>query len=146
VADTYARASNPTSNYGRATTLRVDGDPVTNGYLKFTVTGLNGSVARARLKLFATAGSSNGFIVRRVADSSWSETAVNWSNAPAIDGGPAVAASGRTTTGRWVTIDITPAVTGNGTFTVALTPAGTSSSYGSRESTTPPQLLVDVTS
>jgi hypothetical protein len=98
--------------------------------------------------MYVTAGSSGGFAVRRVADSSWSETALNWSNAPAIEGGPPVATTGRTTTGTWVTLDITPAVTGNGTFTIALTSPGTSSSsYGSRESTTTaPQLLVDVAS
>ncbi|GGR98054.1 hypothetical protein GCM10010169_48290 [Micromonospora fulviviridis] len=146
VADTYVKASSPTSKYGTATLLRVDGDPVTNAYLKFAVSGQTGVVRRARLKIWIAAGSSSGFVVRPVADSTWSETQTTWNNAPPI-GSTAVAASGRTTSGSWVTLDITPVVSGNGTFTVGLTSSGaSSSSYGSRESDTPPLLLLDVTS
>ncbi|MFG2057490.1 DNRLRE domain-containing protein [Micromonospora sp. NPDC048930] len=146
VADTYVKASSPTSNYGSTPVVRVDGDPVTNAYLKFTVSGQTGSVLRARLRIWVAAGSSSGFVVRPVADSTWSETSTNWNNAPAI-GSTSVAASGRTTSGTWVILDITPLVSGNGTVTVGLTSSGaSSSSYGSRESDTPPQLLLDTTS
>ncbi|MEU1837664.1 CBM96 family carbohydrate-binding protein [Micromonospora chersina] len=146
VADSYVKASSPTSNYGSTPVVRVDGDPATNAYLKFTVSGPSGAVLRARLRIWVAAASSSGFVVRPVADSSWSEGAVNWNNAPAIGSG-SVAASGRTTSGTWVTVDVTPLVDGNGTVTVGLTSSGaSSSSYGSRESATPPQLLVDVTS
>ncbi|MEV0809078.1 DNRLRE domain-containing protein [Micromonospora sp. NPDC050200] len=146
VADTYVRESSPTSRYGTATVLRVDGDPVTNAYLKFTVSGQTDVVLRARLRIWVAAGSSTGFVVRPVADSSWSETSTDWSNAPSI-GSASIAATGRTTSGTWVTLDITPLVSGNGTFTVGLTSAGaSSSSYGSRESSTAPLLLLDVTS
>ncbi|MCW3813903.1 DNRLRE domain-containing protein [Micromonospora sp. DR5-3] len=146
VADTYVKASSPTSRYGSTPVVRVDGDPVTNAYLKFTVSGLTGEVRRARLKVWVAAGSSSGFAVRPVADSSWSETLTNWDNAPLIDS-TSIAASGRTTTGTWITLDITSLISGNGTITVGLTSSGaSSSSYGSRESDTPPQVLVDVTS
>jgi fibronectin type 3 domain-containing protein len=146
VADTYVKASSPTSKYGTAAVLRVDADPVTNAYLRFTVSGQTGVVLRARLKIWVAAGSSTGFVVHRVADSSWSETLMNWNNAPTIDNA-SIAATGPTTTGTWVTVDITPLVSGNGTFTVGLTSNGaSSSSYGSRESGTAPQLLLDVTS
>jgi hypothetical protein len=58
-----------------------------------------------------------------------------------------VSSSGATTIGTWVTVDITPLVTGNGTVTVALTSGGLSAaSYGSRESSMAPQLLLDATS
>lgn len=146
VADTYVKASSPTSRYGSATLIRTDGDPVTNGYLKFTVAEQTGDVLRARLRVWVEAGSSTGFVVRPVADSTWSETSTSWTNAPAIDS-TAIAATGRTTSGTWVTLDITPLITGNGTFTAGLTSSGaSSSSYGSRESGNPPQLLLDVTS
>lgn len=146
VADTYVKASSPTSSYGGATVVRVDGDPATNAYLKFTVTGQTGTVLRARLRILVVAGSSSGFVVRPVADSTWSESATNWNNAPVI-GSTAIAASGRTTSGTWVTLDVTPLVTGNGTVTVALTSSGaSSSSYASRESGTAPLLLLDTTS
>ncbi len=146
VADTYVKATSPTTKYGTATLLRVDGDPITNAYLKFTVSGQTGVVLRARLKIWVVAGSSSGFVVRPVADSSWSETLMNWNNAPVIDSA-SIATTGRTISGTWVTVDITSLVSGNGTFTVALTSSGaSSSSYGSRESSTAPQLLLDVTS
>ena len=145
-ADTYVKVSSPTSRYGTSPALRVDGDPITNTYLKFTVSGQTGTVVRARLKVWVSAGSSTGFVVRPVADSTWSETSTDWNNAPPI-GSTSIAATGRTTSGTWVTLDITPVVSGNGTFTVALTSSGASaSSYGSRETSTPPQLLLDVAS
>jgi fibronectin type 3 domain-containing protein len=146
VADTYVKATTATSNYGRATSLRVDGDPATNAYLKFTVAGVTGPVLRARLRIWVVAGSSTGFVTHPVADSSWSETLTNWNNAPAI-GSAVLSSSGATTVGTWVTVDITPLVTGNGTVTVALTSGGLSAaSYGSRESSMAPQLLLDATS
>ncbi|PWR06676.1 hypothetical protein DKT69_36485 [Micromonospora sicca] len=146
VADTYVKESSPTSRYGSTTVLRVDGDPVTNANLKFTVSGQTGVVLRARLKIWVAAGSSTGFVVRPVADSTWSETLTSWNNAPPIDN-TSIAATGRTTTGTWVTLDVTPLVSGNGTFTVGLTSTGASaSSYGSRESSTAPLLLLDMTS
>jgi fibronectin type 3 domain-containing protein len=146
VADTYVKASSPTSKYGSTSVLRVDGDPVTNAYLKFTVSGQTGVVLRARLKIWVAAGSSSGFVVRPVADSTWSEALTNWNNAPLIDN-MSIAATGRTTSGTWVTLDVTPLISGNGTFTVGLTSTGaSSSSYGSRESGTAPLLLLDVTS
>ncbi|MFG3691637.1 DNRLRE domain-containing protein [Micromonospora sp. NPDC047740] len=146
VADTYVKASSPTSRYGSTSVVRVDGDPVTNAYLKFTVSGQTGAVLRARLKVWVAAGSSSGFVVRPVADSTWSESLTNWDNAPTI-GDTSIAASGRTTSATWVTLDVTPLVSGTGTFTVGMTSSGaSSSSYGSRESSTPPQLLLDMTS
>ena len=72
---------------------------------------------------------------------------MNWNNAPEIDS-VVLSSTGQTTTGTWVTVDITPLVTGNGTVTVALTSGGnSSSSYGSRESGgTAPRLLLDASS
>lgn len=144
VADTYVRAVSPASNYGRAVTVRVDTSP-TNAYLKFTVTGVTGPVFRARLRIYTTAGTTPGIVARGVTDTSWSETAMTWNTAPAIDGGDPAGASGKTVTDTWATVDVTPLITGNGTYSVALTAGGTSSSYASRESATVPQLLLDVT-
>ena len=42
-ADAYVIASNPTTNYGTATILRLDNSPITNSYLRFVVSGLNGA-------------------------------------------------------------------------------------------------------
>ena len=49
-ADTYVNASNPTSNYGRSTSLRMDASPNIHSYLKFNVNGLAGyPIYNARL-------------------------------------------------------------------------------------------------
>ena len=147
MADTYVKASSPTSRYGTATLLRVDADPVTNAYLKFTVSGQAGMVLRARLKIWVAAGSSSGFVVRPVADSTWSETLTSWNNAPPI-GSTSIAATGRTTSRTWVT----PSTSRPWSSAMARSPSvstsdgASSSSYGSRESGTAPLLLVDVTS
>jgi hypothetical protein len=131
-------------NYGKATTVRVDTTP-TNTYLKFTVSGLASPVTRARLRIYTTAGTSLGFFARGVADTSWSETGLIWNNAPAINGGDPAGWSNKTVTGTWATVDVTSLISGNGTYTIAMTNNGTSSSYASRESSTVPQLLLDVT-
>jgi len=145
VADTYVRAASATSNYGRATTVRVDATP-TIAYLKFTVSGLTGPVTRARLRVWTTAGTTPGILARGVTDTSWAEYGMTWNNAPAVAGGNPAGATGRTVTDTWAAVDVTPLITGNGTYTIALTHNGTSSSYASREAgaNVAPQLLLDV--
>ena len=48
--------------------------------------------------------------------------------------------------GTWVEVDVTPAVTGNGSFAFGIGKSDTSSAYyGSRESAHPPQLVIETT-
>ena len=47
------------------------------------------------------------------------------------------------TTGTWVDIDLTSAVTGNGTYSfMATSPSTNTAQFGSRESTTPPVVVI----
>jgi hypothetical protein len=143
-ADAHVQSGSPGSNYGGAAELRVRSEsPTYHPYLKFAVSGVATSVVRATLRLFVTDDGPNGGSVHSVS-STWSETGLTWSNAPAI-GGTALDAAGAVTSGQWIELDVTPAVTGNGTWSVALQSTSTNSvRYGSRESANPPELVVEV--
>ncbi len=83
-ADAYVIATSPTTNYGTATILRLDNSPITNSYLRFVVSGLNGaSVTSAKLRIYANSANSTGLTVHALANNTWTETAITYSNAPA---------------------------------------------------------------
>ncbi len=143
-ADAYGNSSYPTTNFGTLTTLRVDGSPIVNTYIRFTVSGLNGAtIKRVRLLLYMNTGSSAGLQALGVADNSWGETTLTYSNEPAM--GSMIATSGGVTGGTWVTLDVTSYVTAEGTYSLGvITPGSTAISFASRESgANAPQLIVD---
>ncbi|MFL5758481.1 MAG: DNRLRE domain-containing protein [Thermomicrobiales bacterium] len=124
-ADSYVVNGYPNSNYGLQTTLNVDYGPnsTAESYFKFNVSGLSGAVSSAKIWIYASSGTSDGPAVYETTNS-WSETGITWNNKPA-----------KTTGGRndrdaipshtWVSFDVTPWVSGNGTFSFVL--AGKSS-------------------
>ncbi len=133
-ADTYVSAFSPGSDYGAAATLRVDSSPDVHSYLRFTVKGLAGmSIARASLQIYCNDASSLGFQVQSVADSTWDERSMNYTNAPPLGG--VLATSGPTSANSWVTIDLTPYVTGEGVYSFGLSTTNPSAlSFPSRDS------------
>jgi hypothetical protein len=143
IADSYVNEASPTTNYGTATTLRVDGSPIVRSYLRFTVQGLNGTVAKATLRIFANSASSSSVVASSVSNDTWAETTINYNNAPLL--GSALGSSGPVSAGVWITIDITPYITGNGTYNLALTtPGSTAISLASRQSgANAPQLIIE---
>jgi hypothetical protein len=143
VADSYIDTSNATANFGTLTQIRVDGSPIVNSYLRFTVPSLSGSsVKQVRLLIYANSASGTGIAAKTVADNSWGETTINASNAPAM--GSTLSTSPAVVTGTWITYDVTSYVTGQGTFSFGLSTAGgTAISLASRESGAhSPQLIV----
>ena len=143
IADSYVEAAKPTRNNGTASTLFLDGSPVERAYLRFTVPAFSGTIAKATLRVYVTTGSSAGFSVHGVADDTWGERQITYSNAPLI-GSPA-AASGVVGSG-WKDLDVTSLVTGSGNRSIALTTAGaTALKLVSREGTNSriPQLVVE---
>lgn len=124
VADTYVSSSSPTSNYGSATTIRLDGSPDLHGYLRFNVQGTAGTpITRATLQLYANNTSSLGISALRVADNTWDEKKVTYNNAPAL--GSLISSSGFFTSGGWVSLDVTGYVIGDGVYSFGLTTPGT---------------------
>jgi len=148
VADSYVRADQPTVNFGTATSLRVDNDPVSVSYLKFDVQGLTTAPTRATLKVVSPISSTTPINAKAVADTTWTETGVTYNNAPAVGQTP-VASDTPTTTNDVLSFDVTSLVGGNGLVSIALdTTSSTSKSPPSRENPTVeyrPQLVVETT-
>jgi hypothetical protein len=143
VADAYVNSASPLTNYGSATTLRADASPSINSYLRFSISGLSGSqVSQARLKIFANTATSQSLAVRSVANDTWSEGSLNYSNAPLMGG--TLAAAPSVSAGAWVIIDVTQYITGNGLYSLGLATSGsTAVSLASREAgVNAPQLVL----
>jgi hypothetical protein len=145
VADGRVDANHPASNYGTSSTLSAQGapDPPMETYLRFAVPGLAGPVRRATLRLFVTNATKDGPAVFGVTGA-WEEGALTWENRPG-PAGAALADVGEVATG-WLDYDVTRAVSGPGTFNLALV-SSTADSFGasSREATASerPQLVVE---
>ena len=132
VADSYVNSSSPGQNYGTSSQLRADGSPDVRSYLRFDLQGMSGTVADATLKIYTNSGSSTGFDVRDVADSSWGESSITYSNAPLV--GSVAGSSGSFGAGSWTDIEVTSLISGNGVVSVAVTTTGsTAMSLASRE-------------
>jgi len=142
IADSYVDGNLATKNYGAATKLSVDGSPRQESYLRFGVGALPGPVVEAKLRVYANGGTVDGPAVYAT-DGSWTEGGLNFNNRPAATSA-ARDDKGNIPDGSFVDYDVTPFVTGAGTFDFKL--AGTSSDgmdVSSREATSNrPQLLV----
>lgn len=146
VADSQVQQDAPTSNFGTATTLRVDGSPVSIAYLKFDVQGLTAAPTKATLKVFVPISSTTSINVSKVADSTWTETGLNWTNRPAATP-PSIPSPTPIAANSFLSYDVTTMVTGNGLVSFAIdTASATSKSLPSRENATVanrPQLVID---
>jgi len=142
-ADSYVDSSLADRNYGTSTQFRVDGSPIVRTYLRFNVQGVSGTITRVTLKVYANSNSSSGYTVYAVSDNTWTETTINYNNAPAL--GNSAGSSNGFTAPVWTIVNITSLVTGNGTINLALTTSSsTAISLASRESgTNAPQLIIE---
>jgi PKD repeat protein len=141
-ADAKVRSSRADRNYGLAVDLRVKRDSsIYDSYVQFDVTGIDGSVVSAVLRLYVTDGSSDGGTLYEV-DDDWTETGLTWNNAPAIGGAP-IGSLGAVSPG-WIELDVSAVVAGEGTYSFALTSSDSNSAYySSREGAYPPELVVE---
>jgi calcineurin-like phosphoesterase family protein len=131
VADTYVQSDTASANYGTSAQIVVDNSPVRRTFLRFTVSGVSGAVTGAKLRLrtiSGNSGSANGGTFRAVSDTTWSETGTTWANQPAIDGAT-LGAIGSVSANGWYEVDVTAAVTGNGTFSFGATSADSDGAY-----------------
>jgi parallel beta-helix repeat protein len=144
-ADSYVRDASPTSNYGTNVQLWVDSGTNENyeGYLMFTVSGVAGSVQSATLRVYSTSGTVDGPAVYTTT-SNWTETGITWNTRPAPSSS-GLDDKGAIATGVWVEYNITPVVTGDGTYSFVLVTTSTDAvSFSSREGTQPPQLVLKI--
>ena len=146
-ADARVEEAYPGTNYGASSTLRADGgsDPDVESYLRFSVTGVTGPVHTARLRVYATSGTSNGPAVYATANE-WSETGITWSTRPARAGG-ALDDRGAVATSAWVEYDLSALIKGNGTYNLVLATDSTDGiSLSSRQGSYSPQLVLSLAS
>jgi hypothetical protein len=145
VADAYVRADQSGTNFGKATQLASNGSSTTTmiSYLRFDVTGLSGPPASATLSYYSRSTGTTRTAVRPVTGD-WSEDTLTYATRPAY--GAAISTTAALTAGTWASADVSSVVTGNGSYSFALTTTATATRYAdSRETANPPQLLVTET-
>jgi acid phosphatase type 7 len=141
-ADSYVDVSSPASNFGKQTQVRFDGSPVVRTYLRFSVTGVTGTVTSAVLRVYANTGQTTGYDLYPVANNTWGETTITDANAPPF-GATKLGSSGKFGAGTWTSVPVTAVVAGNGTYSFGLsTTNSTAVSLSSREGANPPQLVI----
>jgi hypothetical protein len=140
VADSVVMSNRSTTNFGTSVSLSNNDWPIFLSYLRFDVQGLTGTVSSATLRIYLDKGSA-AFTVAGVADNSWTETGITYSNAPAT--GSVINGSGSVQAGSYIEVDITDYLLGNGTINLALIPDGFGrNTYSSREGANPPELVI----
>ena len=141
VADATVDGSLPDRNFGGTAILEADGgNPSVEAVTRFDVSGVTGQVVSARLRLYAYNGSTDGPEVFST-DTSWTEWSVTWNNRPDRIGAPLVDL-GAVPIG-WVEIDVSQAVTGDGSYSFLFSQVSTNATkFDSRETTRPPELVI----
>jgi hypothetical protein len=84
-ADSRVPESKPDTNFGNNPILYLDGgevDPDIESYIRFTVTGISGTVSSAMLRVFVTDATRNGPALYTTSND-WTETGITWRNRPA---------------------------------------------------------------
>jgi hypothetical protein len=143
--DTYASFTDSTTPQGARPYVRIRADSSGSPkrtFLKFSVSGISGPVTSATLRMYSIWNSAAG-IQARSADTNWSEQTLTWVNAPAYS--PTVtAASTSYPANVWISLNVTPLVTGNGTYSFALTTPSGETMLASKEggTATAPQLVI----
>lgn len=142
IADAYVTAAAPRSNFGRARVLRLGRPGGARAYIRFQVRGLTGSVRRATLRVYSRQASRRGFNVNTT-NVGWSERRITFRNSPRSRS-LRVGARGLRAR-RWVSVNVTRAVSGNGTVNFVLVPGRPAAAalLASREGGRRPQLIVE---
>jgi len=141
--DTYVKENVPGSNYGSDSVIKVRTTDTKDyySYLKFTVSGAEGTVTSAILKLYCVEATES--LAVWAVTGSWDESTLTWNNDDLswnslLDSGSSYSSS------TWYEFDVSGEVDGNGTYTFGLKGAGsTARDWASKESANDPVLLVE---
>ncbi|HEX8094795.1 DUF7594 domain-containing protein, partial [Jatrophihabitans sp.] len=142
VADAYVRSDQSATNFGKAPQLASNGSSTTTmiSYLRFDVTGLSAPPASATLSYYSQSTGVTKTAVHLVTGT-WSESTLTYTNRPAY--GTTISTTDVLTAGTRASADVSSVVTGNGSYSFALTTTATGTRYAdSREAANPPQLLI----
>ena len=143
--DATVRSDLPSNNYRASSTLQADYSPVKNFLLKFSISGVGSkTVISAQLRLFVVDPSPVGGTFYQVSNS-WTESTVNWNNAPPIGSSNPVAQLRVVSTGFWCGVDVTPIINGDETVSLRIDSSSSDAVYfSSKEGSHPPQLVVTI--
>ncbi|MDZ7343173.1 MAG: DNRLRE domain-containing protein [candidate division KSB1 bacterium] len=150
--DAYVRFSSPAQNYSSTPALLQKTTDTERLYtfLKFHLTGISGPVVNATLRLYVTDASDDGGMAFSVSNNyrntaeAWTEAGLNWDNAPSISGAP-LSAAASVNLDNWVELDVTAAISGNGTYSFGLKNASSNVvNYSSKEGPQPPVLIIHI--
>ncbi len=143
-ADTYSKQNSPTVNYGGDLVMQVRSNNTKekNSYMKFSVTGVSGTIDSAKLRVHIGANPIQNLTLHHVVNTSWDEYTLNWNNAPAIGG--SLGTKNNILANTWYEWDVTAAITANGLYSFALksTSNDTFRDIDTRESAFPPVLEI----
>jgi hypothetical protein len=148
-ADSYVTSGSPTTNFGTSALLNIDGSPTTHSYLTFDLSAYGGrTVTSAVLQVRATTSGSTGTQnVKLVTDDGWTETGLTFNNAPAR--GTALGTLGPTSGNTNYSVNLTGSGVQDqlgGPLSLGLDSTSTDGAdLGSRETTTPPKLVLTLT-
>ena len=140
-ADARVEAANPSTNFGTWKTLTADGSPLIESFLRFTVSGLAGSVESAKLRVYVTNVTADGPAVYATTNS-WTERAITWATRPprmsdALDD------KGPLALNTWVEYDLSELVRDDGTYNVVFASSSADDlQFPSREGLQRPELVV----
>ena len=145
VADAYVDLQSSSTNFGGSAVLETGATPLINSYLRFDVEGVTGPISSATLLIYGNTDSSGGQSVSSVADNTWDELTITYDTAPAIGSELLPVVPSSYVGGTVLSVDVTSLVSGNGLVSFALTSTNSiAASFASRESSNPPELIVNV--
>lgn len=143
-ADSYVQSDLPSTNFGSATVLKNNTTPDTRAYLKFNLSGVSGTVTKATFRSYTQTSSGSGYELHQVADNSWVEPGLTYSNRPAV--GATIGSALNFTANTWTSVDASSYVKSGGALSFEMN--GTSANlkqYSSKEGANPPQLVIEYT-
>jgi hypothetical protein len=125
--DAMVSSKSPVENFGSLATLelRQQSNEIIHSYLKFTVTGVSGTIVSAKVRLYVDKDSSDGGSIYSVSNDylntaePWLEDGLLWDNAPGFQSAPLSSVPGATS-GTWVEFDVAAVVTADGTYSFGL--------------------------
>jgi uncharacterized protein (TIGR03437 family) len=149
--DAWVRSSSQSSNFGSRPELSIrSGSQTIRSYLKFSVTGVAGAIQSATLRLRVIDAGPDGGALFSVSNhykgtsTQWTEAGLTWKNAPPLSEN-SLDSAGPVSLNTWVELDVTSAITGNGTYSFALSSSSSNVvDYSSSEGANPPELVVVV--
>ncbi|MCG8603952.1 IPT/TIG domain-containing protein [bacterium] len=147
--DAFVRSTRPDNNYARDDELRVRKSSTDyDSYLKFTVTGLTAPVISAVLRLEVINAGQQGGEVYSVSNNlkdstaAWTEDNLTFNLAPSLPVTP-LEVKGAVSFGEIVEFDLSAAITGNGTFSFAISNDHFDTvKYSSKEGSRAPELVI----